>query len=94
MGELVDAEYEVGEAGQRLLGVYGFAGDPPLFAIGVVRHAVKELPTTIVQSASLFTQVAAGRRSLTQADYSLRTKALFLEVELPEKAELSPMSAY
>ncbi len=88
VGELVDAEYEIGREGQRVLGVYGFVGDPPEVTVGVTRHEIHDLPTTIVQSATLFTQVAPGGNSLTQADYALRTKALFLEIELPKGAKL------
>ncbi|MCH6551144.1 MAG: hypothetical protein IH804_03910, partial [Planctomycetes bacterium] len=85
VGELVDAEYE---PGRRLIGAFGFVGDSAVLSIKSARHAADAPPAAIVQHARLTTAVAANGRSQTAARFSLRTKALFLEIRLPADAEL------
>lgn len=85
VGELVDAEYQ---PGRRLLGAYSFVGDPPPVKVAVVRHEGYGLPPAIVQRAELATQLAASGLAQSSARYLLRTKALFLEVRLPEGSTL------
>ena len=85
IGELVDAKYQ---PGRRLLGTFAFVGDPPPVIIGVSRHPAYALPPAIVQQAELTTAVSTDRLSQTAARFRLRTKALFLEVKLPEGSTL------
>jgi len=85
VGELVDAEYQ---PGPRLLGAFGFVGDPAEVKISVFRHPGYRLHPTIVQLAELITHLSADRVSQTEARFDLRTKALFLEVRLPPGSEL------
>ncbi len=85
VGELVDAEYQ---PGRRLLGAYEFVGDSPQVTVDVSRDPAYELPSAIVQSAELRTFFAPDGANQTQAQFSLRTKALYLEVKLPPNSEL------
>lgn len=85
VGELVDAEYQ---PGRRLLGAYGFAGKPPEVKVTVARQPSHALYPAIVQSAELTTLLSADGVSQTLAEFALRTKALFLEIELPEDSTL------
>jgi len=85
IGELVDADYQVGS---RLLGAYGYVGDPPEVKVDVFRRPGFELPATIVQRAEMITKLATDGRGWTAVRYSLRTKDLFLEVALPNEAKL------
>lgn len=85
VGELVDAEYQ---PGARLLGVYAFVGDSTECKVRVTQHPAAELPPAIVQRAELATVLSANRVSQTAARFLLRTKALFLEVRLPEGSTL------
>lgn len=85
VGELVDAEYQ---PGRRLLGAYGFVGKPVAVTIDVSRDPGYGLPAAIVQRAELSTHLAAEGVSQTQGRFMLRTKALYLEVELPPGSEL------
>jgi len=89
VGELVDADYQVG---RRLLGAYGFVGDPPQLKIDVFRHPGYGLYSAIVERAELSTHLSPDGASQSQATFVLRTKALFLEIKLPKKSEL--WSAY
>ncbi|HUG71299.1 MAG TPA: hypothetical protein VMM76_26345, partial [Pirellulaceae bacterium] len=84
VGELVDADYQVGK---RLLGAFGFVGDPQV-TIDVFQRPGYGLPAAIVQRAELVTLVAAGGNSQTSARYLLRTKAAFLQISLPSGATL------
>ncbi len=81
MGELVDAEYQVGS---RLLGVYSYVGTDDTVTIIGQRRALHGLPTTIVERAELVSLIGAGGISQTAARFLLRTKAQYLEVRLPE----------
>lgn len=85
MGELADAEYQVGT---RLLGVYGYVGNDDAVVADLSRIPVHPLPTTIVQRAELVSLISAHGPSQTAARYLLRTKANYLEVRLPPDAEL------
>ena len=85
MGELVDAEYQVGS---RLLGVYSYVGNADTVTIIGQRRAMHGLPTTIVERAELVSLVGAGGITQTAARFLLRTKAQYLEVRLPEGATL------
>lgn len=85
MGELADAEYQVGT---RLLGVYGYVGNDDAVVADLSRIPVHPLPTTIVQRAELVSLISAHGPSQTAARYLLRTKASYLEVRLPPDAEL------
>ena len=85
----------INEAGQpgkqsamRLLGTYEFVGETPKVAVDVVRNPSYALTPAIVQRARLSTLLSADGRSQTQATFQLRTKAAYLEVELPENAAL------
>ena len=85
IGELVDAEYQ---PGRRLLGAYGFLGEPAPLKVTVSRRAAYPLPPAIVQRAELATVLSADGVSQTAARFLLRTKALLLEVKLPEGSTL------
>ncbi len=85
IGELVDAEYQ---PGRRLLGAYGFVGNTAPVAVAVARHPTLGLPPAIIQRAELATVLSADGLAQTSARFLLRTKALFLEVRLPEDSTL------
>ena len=85
IGELVDAEYQ---PGRRLLGAFGFLGDPPPVKVSVVRNPAYALPPAIVQRAELETALSADGTAQTWARFLLRTKALFLAIRLPAGSTL------
>jgi hypothetical protein len=85
VGELAAAEYQ---PGRRLLGAYGFLGDPPAVKISVARPPAYFLPPAIVQRAELATALSADGHAQTAARFLLRTKALFLEIRLPKGSRL------
>ena len=85
VGELADAEYQ---PGRRLLGAYGFVGDPAAVTLDVLRHPGYDICAAIVQRCDLDTNLSPDGQSQTQARFKLRTKAVFLQVKLPEGAEL------
>ncbi len=85
IGELVDAEYQVGK---RLLGAYGYVGNLDLVTADIARIPVHRLPTTIVERAELVTLASTQGLSQTAARFHLRTNATYLEVRLPPDAEL------
>jgi len=85
VGELVDASYQ---PGRRLLGVWGFVGDPPPVRVSVTRHPGCGLYPAIVQKAELSTALSPDGVAQTSAVFQLRTKALYLEVLLPEDSDL------
>ena len=72
----------------RLLGTYDFVGETPKVAVDVVRNPSYALTPAIVQRARLATLLSADGTSQTQATFQLRTKAPYLEVELPKDASL------
>lgn len=84
VGELVDADYQVGK---RLLGAFGFVDDPEV-TIDVFQRPGYGLPAAITQRAELVTLVAGSGTSQTAARYLLRTKAAFLQISLPADATL------
>lgn len=83
-GELYAAEYHVGN---RLVGAFGYL-DKGEVQVDVVRHAAYALPTALSRQTTLVTQIGVGGVSQTEANFHLRTKAAFLEIELPSDAEL------
>ncbi|NLE37430.1 MAG: hypothetical protein GX621_05330, partial [Pirellulaceae bacterium] len=85
VGELVDAEYQ---PGRRLLGVFSFVGQAPKVAIDAFRRPAYALSTTIVQQGRLTTTLSAEGVAQTDARFQLRSKAIYLEVVLPEGARL------
>ncbi len=90
VGELVGAEYQVG---RRLLGAFGFIGREAQVAANVVRRPAYGLPTAIVQRVELVTLVSASGRSQTAARYEMRTKATYLQVDLPDPQRTQLWSA-
>ncbi len=85
VGELVEADYE---PGPRLLGAYQFVGDPVEVRARVVRHPQYGLYPAVVERAHLTTLLAAEGRGQSAARFELRTKAPFLEIELPSGSQL------
>jgi len=85
VGELVDADYQVG---RRLLGVFELAGDSLSVTVDVFRRPGYGLPAALVQRAELVTLVSTGGRCQTAARYLLRTKASYLQVVLPANSTL------
>ena len=83
-GELYAAEYQVGN---RLVGAFGYLGQGEV-QVDVVRHAAYALPTALSRRTTLLTQIGVDGISQTEANFHLRTKAAFLEIELPDDAEL------
>ncbi len=85
IGELVDAKYQ---PGRRLLGAYGFLGDPPTVRVSVTQHPGVGLPPAIVQRAELATVLSADGLAQTAARFRLKTKSLLLDVHLPPESTL------
>ena len=85
VGELADADYQ---PGRRLLGAYGFVGDPAAVKIDVLRHPGYPIYPAIVEQCELDTNLSPQGVSQTQARFKLRTKALYLQVKLPAGGEL------
>lgn len=83
VGELVDAEYRVG---RHLLGVFGVNEED--VTVTVNRRPAYALPAAIVQRCELVTLVSPHGASQTAARFTLRTKTSYLEVRLPDGAEL------
>lgn len=85
VGELVDAEYQ---PGARLLGAFGFTGEPAEVIASIARHPGYPIAPAIVEKAELTTHLSADGVSQTAASFRLRAKALFLQVQLPERSAL------
>ena len=85
IGELVDAEYQVGK---RLIGAFGYVGNDDAARTKIVRRPVHRLPTTIVERAELVTLISVHGVSQTAARFKLRTKAAYIESRLPADAKL------
>ena len=85
VGELAEADYQ---PGRRLLGAFGFVGDPPELKIDVLRHPGYPIYPAIVEECSLDTNLSPEGQSQTQARFKLRTKAVYVQVKLPPKAKL------
>jgi len=99
VGELVDAHFQ---PGRRLLGVFGFVGNPaqekPKEPIRVVvdadpRDAYAIYPA-IVEHAGLTTFLSGDGASQTKAVFRLRTKALYVELKLPGGKDSELWSAH
>ncbi len=90
VGELVAADYQVG---RRLLGAFGFVGMEPRVLVDVFRRSAYGLPSAIVQRVEFVTLVSSSGRSQTAARYHLRTKATYLQVELPDPQQTKLWSA-
>jgi hypothetical protein len=85
IGELVDAEYQVGK---HLIGVFGYVGNVDTTIAKVSRRPVHRLPTTIVERAELVTLISVHGVSQTAGRFRLRTKAAYIESRLPAGARL------
>jgi len=85
VGELAEARRR---PGRGLLGAFGFVGEPPEVKVDVFRRPGYRLDPTIVERAELTTRLSAAGESVTVARFDLRTKAVYLEVELPPDADL------
>ncbi len=81
VGELIDADHQ---PGSRLLGAFGFTGQPAIVTANATRPAQYGLPEAIIERAELFTAVSAAGISQSAARFHLRTKAQFVEVQLPD----------
>jgi len=84
VGELVDAAYQ---PGKRLLGAFGFVGEPAVLKVDISRHPGYGLQPAIVQKATLNTDLSAGGEAVTEAVFRLHNKDLYLEIELPAGSE-------
>ena len=85
VGELSAAEYL---PGPRLLGAYAYGGGKADIKINVFRHPGYGLPGAIIERAEMVTAIGADGISQTVARYQLRTKASYLEIELPPGSSL------
>jgi autotransporter-associated beta strand protein len=72
----------------RLLGTYEFVGETPKVAVDAVRNPSYAIAPAIVERARITTLLSADGTSQTKAAFLLRTKAPYLEFELPENATL------
>jgi hypothetical protein len=89
VGLLAEADYQ---PGRRLLGAFGYGGNEAEAKLAIARPPGYELPTVIVERAELLTMVSTSGRSQTAVRFQLRSKALLIEVRLPEGSTL--WSAY
>jgi len=85
IGELVEAEYQ---PGPRLLGAYSFVGEPPEVRLSVLRAQGCGLPPAIIREAQIISVLAANGTVQSQAAFALHTKAVYLEIGLPQAAQL------
>ena len=85
VGELAEADYQ---PGRRLLGAFGFVGDPPAVKIDVLRHPGYRHLSGDRRAVRAGHEPLARGQSQTQARFKLRTKAVYLQVKLPAGAEL------
>ncbi len=83
LGELADASYQ---PGARLLGTYGFSGEPAEVKAVFSRPPAYGLSPVIVENAELHTLLSAEGMSQTAATFRLRAKAADLQIVLPERA--------
>ncbi len=101
VGELSGATYRPERAvlgPRRGGGVFAFVGDGPEVTVLISRPPEYALPPAIVQHAELVTLVSDDGVSQSAARFHLRTKAAFLQIELPAdsilwSAELDGMPA-
>ena len=85
VGELAAADYQ---PGRRLLGAYGFVGEPAPVRAVVSDRAAYRLPPAIVKRAELTTRFSDNGTSQSSAVFHLRTKASYVDVELPDRSVL------
>ena len=85
IGELVDAEYEVGK---RLLGVFGYVGAGPRVSVQLARRSIHAIPSTLVDRAELLSLFSKSGVCQTAARFKMKTKSQYIEVVLPPGAEL------
>lgn len=84
IGELVDAQYQVGK---RLLGVYGYVGLDDSVTASITRIPIRRLPTTIV-THEMVSLLSTQGVIQTAAQFQLRSKSSYLEARLPATAQL------
>jgi len=85
IGELAAAEYQ---PGRRLLGAYGFIGEPGTVRVALSERDAYQLPPAIVKRAELTTRFSDDGTSLSSALFHLRTKASYVDIELPPESVL------
>jgi hypothetical protein len=85
VGELSRAEHPVG---RRVIGTFGYIGDPMNVLVNVNPREAYELPTALVQQARLTTRVSAAGQMQSLAEFDLLTKATLIEVRLPSGSTL------
>ena len=81
VGELAGAD---DQTGKHLVGAFGFAGTTPEVKLQITRQPQHGLPPVIVQQAHYTTLVGPNGASQTAAQFSLRSKVEFVQVDLPE----------
>lgn len=89
VGELIDASYQ---PGNRVLGAYGFVGQPTDVVATVTKPLQYGLPSAIIQRAEIVSAFASEGISQSAARFQLLTKAQFIQVRLPQGSTL--WSAY
>lgn len=89
IGELAEAEYQ---PGRRLLGAYGFVGEPPATRMHVKQRPSCPLPPALVQRAEVATVFSAQGTCQSIARFSLRNKTAFVEIQLPGDSTLWSVS--
>jgi hypothetical protein len=83
-GELYASDFRIGS---RLVGTFGFAGEAEV-RVNAERQKVHVLPAALVKDVHFRTQIATSGLSQTEAVYSIRSKAAFIEIELPAGSSL------
>jgi hypothetical protein len=74
--------------GARLLGAYGFTGVPQPVRVSRTRHDGYPVPAVLVEEAELVSVFGMAGRGQHAVHYRLRSKLRFLDVALPEGADL------
>lgn len=88
IGELAGALHRPTQAVAGGLGAFAFIGDDPSVIVRLRPYATYGLPTAVVQRCELVTQLSESGVAQTAARLALRSRASFLEIELPAHAEL------
>ncbi len=83
-GELYASDFRIGS---RLVGTFGFAGEGEV-RVNADRQKVHVLPAALVKQVRFRTQVSPSGLSQTESVYAIRSKAAFVEIELPAGATL------
>jgi hypothetical protein len=86
VGELAEASNY--RPGARLLGTYGFVGDPEPVRVSRTRHGGYALPSVLVVRSELTSVFGTEGRGQHAAQYVLRSKLRFLDMAMPEGASL------